>query len=197
MPTPSGFAEISIQLVHTALTRPAYIVFGVDPTMTDPQAVCTAVINSFTGASSGSSILDNAVFVRQVRCSLGTDGGEDLIGVVDANIAGGASQGSVPPNVAVLVRKNTARGGRRGRGRLYFPWAVATAAVDEAGVIASGTVTTIGARMATWLTNLNSNQVPMVLLHAPGITAPGAPNLVTSLTVDTRVATQRRRLGRP
>ena len=48
----------------------------------------------------------------------------------------------------------------------------------------------------SFLAALTSGGVPMVILHNPGKTVPGAPNTVTSLSVDRLIATQRRRLGR-
>lgn len=197
MPTPSGYAEISCELKHSLLTRSAYVVFGVDPTATDPIAVCTAVINSFTSSSSAQGMLDNNVTLANVRASLGTDGGEDVVGVVYGGVVGSIAQTSAPPNTSLLVRKITARGGRRGRGRMYWPWACATSEVDEAGTVLAAKVTSAQTRMTTFLSNLNANQVPMVILHSPGLSVPGAPNVVTNLVVDPRIATQRRRVGRP
>lgn len=196
MPTPSGFAEVSIQLTHSTLPRSAYLVFGVDPTATDPVQVSQAVITSLTGAASLQGALDSQVTFANVRTALGTDGGEDAIGVVNAGLLG-LSSGSTPPaNVAILVRKNTIRGGRRGRGRMYLPWSVATTSVDEAGGVLTAAVSALQSKMNSFFSALNANQVPMVLLHNEGVSTPGAPNVVTSLVVDSRVATQRRRLGR-
>jgi hypothetical protein len=196
MTTASGFAQVSMELKHSLMSRSAWVVFGVDPLATDPVVVAQAVVTSLAGAGSFLGLLDLNATVGRVRVSLGGDGVEDVIGEVTANAPGLASQTSVPPNVSVLAKKNTARGGRRGRGRMYIPWAVATSSVDESGVILSATLTTLQSKASAWLTALNTNAVPMVLLHKPGISALGPPNPVTALTLDNRVATQRRRIGR-
>lgn len=196
MPTPPGFADMSVQLTLTGFTRPAYITFGVDPTATDPVQVCDAVSGTIQLPNSLLSILDAQVTVSQIRCSLGTDGGEDLVGQTNPGHIGTSNVSAVPPNCAVLVHKSTSRGGRRGRGRLFIPWAVSETNVEESGLITTATVNTMQTAMNNWLTGMATAQVPMVLLHGQGITAPGAPNLVTTLTVDKLISTQRRRLGR-
>jgi hypothetical protein len=202
VPTPPGFASASVQIVHSGLSRPSYITFGVNPTATDPQTVASAVATTFTDAAGFKSRLDNETVITQVLVSLGTDGGEDLVGAVAANVAGANTQATLPPNCAVLVHKRTARGGRRGRGRLFIPWYVGEASVDEAGVLLTGELNLAQAALNVWLASLATQNVPMVLLHdvsAPGTvhpTTPGPPDVVTSLTVDKLISTQRRRLGR-
>lgn len=196
MPTASGYAQVSIEMINAALIRPAYITFGVDPVDTDPQLICSSIAGSMNGATSLQGLLDTNVTIRRIRVSLGIDGAEDLQGDLAISLAGLTAQSSVAANTALLVHKRTARGGRRGRGRLYIPWSLSTAVVDEAGVITPAAVTAAQSKMTTWLAALNANTVPMVLLHEAGLTATGPPNPVTTLLVDTRIGTQRRRLGR-
>jgi hypothetical protein len=197
VPTAPGFADISVRLQQTGLTRPAFITFGVDPVSTDPSQVATSVHTAYAGAGSLNSIMDSSVTTTGVRVSLGTDGAADLVYQAEFTTVGGNSiSNSLPPNCAVLARKATSRGGRRGRGRLYIPWCVAETGVDEAGIIAGANRTPINTALQTFLTALGVNNVPMVLLHNPGLTAPGPPDTVLSLVCDSLIATQRRRLGR-
>lgn len=79
---------------------------------------------------------------------------------------------------------------------MYLPWAITTTEGDEGGTLLGPTVTAAQAKATAFLSALGTNTVPMVVLHDPGLTAVGAPNPVTSLLVDNRVGTQRRRLGR-
>jgi hypothetical protein len=152
---------------------------------------------AYTAAGSLNSIMDSSVTTTGIRVSLGTDGAEDLVYMAEYTTIGGNSlSNALPPNCAVLARKTTARGGRRGRGRMYIPWCVAETGVDEAGQIAGANRTPINTALAAFLTALGVNTVPMVLLHNPGLTAPGAPNTVLTLVADPLIATQRRRLGR-
>lgn len=79
---------------------------------------------------------------------------------------------------------------------MFVPWGIAETSLAEDGTITSTQVTTLNTAFGNLLTQLTSNGVPMVLLHNPGLSAAGSPNLVTGLRVDPLVATQRRRLGR-
>jgi hypothetical protein len=202
MPTPPGFANVSIQLTVQSMTRPSYITFGVDPTDTDPQLVGAAVSAASMGTGSLMSIMDTTVAMPEVRVSLGTDGGEDLIGVYTSIGAGTNTKNGLPPNCAMLVHKITQRGGRRGRGRVFLPFCLDEGTVDEGGLITTTALGVMQLAMNTWRTALSTNGVPMVLLHEPSTpetenkTTPGPPNLVTALQVDKLISTQRRRLGR-
>lgn len=103
------------------------------------------------------------------------------------------------PQVSYLVRKLSQRGGRRGRGRMYFP-GVAEATVGEDGLVTSVRRDALQVAFNTFLADLAAITLPMYLLHDPSgpdvanPTGPGAPDEVTSLVVDNLVATQRRRL---
>jgi hypothetical protein len=107
----------------------------------------------------------------------------------------GVTQTSTPPSVAVLVRKSTSTGGKRGRGRFYLPWCLATTSVDEAGNVASAAQANLQTKCDSFKSQLAATPsfMPLVLLHQVGSST---PSLITGLTVDGRVATQRRRIGR-
>lgn len=197
MPTPAGYADISVELVQSGLARSAYITFGVDPTETDPALVAQSVHGALTTAGSLMSRMDSSVTLTSVRASLGTDGGEDLVGVFPSTATGGLSgAATLPPNCAVLCHKRSGRGGRRGRGRLFIPWWVAETDVDETGTIAATPAGQMQTAINTFRTTLVTNSVPMVILHGPGKTSIPAPDVVSSITVDRLIGTQRRRLGR-
>jgi hypothetical protein len=196
MPTAPGFAEISMRFGRGDLSRPAYITFGIDPTATDPSAIASSVALAFNTAGSLKDMIDGNVTMTGVRVSLGTDGTEDLVYQSTTTIGCTRSMSSVPPNVALLVHKNTGRGGRRGRGRMFIPWALAGSDAQENGQVNNLLMSTFQGQCNTFLTQLGVQGVPMVVLHGPGLTAPGAPNTVLTLTVDPLVSTQRRRLGR-
>jgi len=106
------------------------------------------------------------------------------------------------PNCALLVKKQTATGGRRGRGRNYIPWVLLDAAVDDVGNVDSGSLAVRQSDAEDWLEDLElgttgSYATPMVILHDSSGSGPEpAPSVVTALQVDSRIANQRRRLGR-
>lgn len=201
MPTAPGFATCSYELRHSLLTRSAFITFGIDPPGTDVQGMADAIQAAFATAGSLLVCIDSNVTMVASRVSYGTDGAADLVGQNNVTVACTNTGSSLPPNVAVLVHKRTARGGRRGRGRMYLPWAAATT-TPESGATLSADIARVSSAFTIWRTHLAANAGPLVLLHrpsAPGVehpTAAGAPDPVTAHTVDTIVATQRRRLGR-
>jgi hypothetical protein len=196
MPTVPGYADVSLELINVGLVRPAFVTFGVDPTATDPAIIAADVLNAVTYSGSFMSVIDAGVTLTSVRVSYGTDGSADLVFVQPASTAGGKAGTALPANCAALIHKVTARGGRRGRGRMYIPWAFDQADVTEAGTVNSTRRTALDNAMATLLSRLSTASTPMVLLHNPGLTSMGAPDLVTSLRADNLIGTQRRRVGR-
>jgi hypothetical protein len=191
-----GFADVSLQVSSTIMSRPSFVTFGVDPSSSTPDSIAQSVYTAATSAGSLISKVDSGCTIGPTTIRLGQDGGEALVGYWSLRANGAISLTSPPPNVAVLIHKRTARGGRRGRGRLFMPWFVDETTIDEAGIIAPATVTSLATCVEVFRTALATNGVPMVVLHEPGKTTAGAPDVVTSLTVDPLVATQRRRLGR-
>lgn len=196
MPTAPGFADITVGLRHAMMSRHAALTFGCQPSATDPIVVANKVGLAVLGATSLEGMMDNDVTITTIRASLGTDGSEDIVGEVALNQICDGVFAAPPANVAVLIHKRTTRGGRRGRGRMFIPWAMSEGDVDEVGNISTTRLTQLQTNANAFLASLATNEVPMVILHNPGKTSPGAPNAVTNLTVDRLIATQRRRLGR-
>lgn len=96
----------------------------------------------------------------------------------------------VTPNTALLIKKTTAVGGRRGRGRMYWP-GIEEGVIDAYGNIDPGAQSTFQDKFTSFKESLSTNDVPMVVLHGQsGFT----PHLVSSLIVQPVAATQRRRL---
>ncbi len=192
---PPGYAAISMPFAHSGLARRAFITFGVknNTGQTTPQSIANAVFTAAAATTSLLSRIDADVVMGPVIAAVGQDGGAPLSGEGANTQAGGLVGSSVPSNVAVLIKKTSATGGRIGRGRSFLPWAVDEATVDQVGIIAVSQVALIQTAVTNFLNNLSTGNVPMVILHS---TALSLPPLVTALTPDRLVATQRRRLGR-
>lgn len=203
---PPGFAAIAIELRHTLQARSAYLTWGcrIDGGIAvDTVPTATLVAVNQTGTGRFRDQLDTNVSILSCTARIGQDGGPPLVFVSASSLAGLSSNNTSPPNVALLFRKRSNRGGRRGRGRLFIPWVSTSATVDEAGKLSTigfNNYSTIGSNLLTALAAAN---VPMVLLHTPSHdlksgtgSNTGAPDLVTSITLDPLIATQRRRLGR-
>jgi hypothetical protein len=105
------------------------------------------------------------------------------------NIVGGTSGTQMPPNVALLVEKKTAVGGKSGAGRLYIP-GIPEAVAGADGAIAPANMTAFQTVANAWLADIETTFTGMVLLHS----ASSDPTAVTNLVIDPLAATQRRRL---
>lgn len=104
---------------------------------------------------------------------------------------GTAAGSAIPSNCAVLINKVTAQGGRRHRGRFYFP----PVHVAESNVDARGQINSV-----SFLTSLfnefydrliaSSEIPPPVVFHSDG----SAGTLITAFSPDSVIATQRKRM---
>jgi hypothetical protein len=111
--------------------------------------------------------------------------------VRDVGLTGTRNEDPIPINCAFLVTKSTARGGRKGKGRQYWPpfW------IAEDLVNAGGQVTGAGfglrqTGLTEALTDITTLAWEPVLHHSDGT----AGNRITGLTIQTTIGTQRRRL---
>lgn len=104
---------------------------------------------------------------------------------------------SFPPNSAFLVHKRTDLAGRRNRGRMYIP-GIGQNQVDDQGNVLAAQITSANTVLAQWMGTLFSGGVfdGPVILHATGISPTPPPTPITSITLDPRIASQRRRLRR-
>lgn len=199
---PAGYSQVQLPLSHALSLRSALVTWGVDSSDAAGDFVQLAddMVAVFEDAFAGELASDVTIGPATVRA--GTDGGDPLAVTGSQTGVGLETAAIAPSNVALLIKKATGTGGRRGRGRMYIPWIVQDAAVDEVGMIAGGSLpayqgdaTDFHADLAagttgTWAT-------PMVLLHdSSGAGPEPGPSTVTGLTVDGMVANQRRRLGR-
>lgn len=201
---PAGFAQMSIPMLHTGMAREAVVTFGIEyeTGAGTLSSICDFVFQQWF-ETLGATV-DSEVLQGPARGRFGV-AGDVPIAAEGVNTGNSVSVDQRPPaQVAVLIRKLTNRGGRRGRGRMYVPWAVNEASVNEVGGISTGTVSDFQDAADELLVQLGTasgedGPCPMFLLHVQSteqVTPPGTPSLVNGLVVDSLVATQRRRLGR-
>lgn len=191
---PTGHYQALIPLKHDRVTRPAAITFGIrdEDTGLDPTDLADAILNTFSSAFLTS--LDNEVEAGPVRLTFdqGDQGRGSIVG--NDKFTGGRTGTSLASNTAVLVRKNTSRIGRPGRGKMFLPWMTGQAGIDEVGVLTTPTLTAMNAAADAWLTAIQTAEMQMVILHDENVPGTTTPSLVTSLTVDPTAGTQRRRM---
>jgi hypothetical protein len=202
-PIPPGFAQVLVPFAHTGLARKAAVTFGID-LAGDPPLTGSTLPEKLLGNLSANlaGAIDTSVTVGPIVVRVGQDGGDPVVLLGVTTFVGTSSSEKVCSNVALLVRKRTAAGGRRNRGRYYWPWMLSDSAVDEIGQISGGDVTGLQAAHSAFLTAVGATSgsvpgTPMVILHSTsGLSVPAAPTAVTSVVIDPVVATQRRRLVR-
>lgn len=191
---PPGFAQGLLRWQQTSQTKEYLCTIGLD---LDGNPAADDVASELRGAWSSSfaaSTLATDYAFLGATVYIGQDGGPPLVGESIIPVTGTSAGSRTTQNVAILVRKRTAFGGRRNRGRMYVPAGYLT----EAGVGSDGTLD--NTFRSTFQTNINAflTTLPAVgviagacILHSTGLVGPTA---VTSLTVEAKVATQRKRL---
>jgi len=200
---PEGFAQLELTMKHILLNRPALVTWGQAyasvPTIGTVNALWGVVFNAIDQTT------DSSMTIGPLKAIVGTATGENLV-VQGSSFGVGTVGGGDTLNIgqAVLVRKITSRGGRRGRGRFYWPNLCQDADVDEVGRLTSSKVGDLQGIFSQLLTDIAgvSGWDEMYLLHSPSgdevqePSTPGSPNQVVALQIDPVVGTQRRRLGR-
>lgn len=189
---PPGFAQALLKFSLSGDPEEMVVTFGVDttgvvtPDMNGAIVVSEAFLEHFPA-----SVFSSAYVFKGTKLLVGQDGGPPAIYDEPRSVQGTAVLAILPSNCAILVKKTTGLGGRRGRGRMYWPpMFLNESAVDGNGIIDESNRAGINTRMEAFRTELG-----MVLFHdslGAGIEPP--PTTVGSLVVDQRIATQRRRM---
>lgn len=187
---PAGYGLVTHRFEGPALPTGAVVTYGVD-------------LQGFAGDLSDAAVaLYNALQTEWVNTTMGgatrhlwcrVKEGPVSTGLAAEYSGEGISDGGavLAPNTAFLFTKETALGGRKGKGRLFMP-GVGEGVVDNGGVITEATFPTLAGKVASWNGEINSLDLPMVLLHYNAT----APTPVTNLQLASKVASQRKRLRR-
>lgn len=195
---PPGFAEIAVELRATGDPDPWYVTWGVDCSASggDIEQIGNTSITAFL------SILEQIsedVTLTGAFVTLGQDGADNIRQFVPNGSLnhGGDTNGKLPQNCAVLIRKNSGQGGRRSRGRIFIPLLAGETVVSNVGQISPAALASYQTQATEFFDSLalEPGPTPMVILHSSGgISLAGPPTPVTSVSVDSTIATQRRRL---
>jgi hypothetical protein len=116
-----------------------------------------------------------------------------IIAVV-SNVTPGTQTADAPPaNCALLVSKITADGGRRNKGRMYWPPAnLGEISINSAGFMGSTDRNSFQASFDGFIDDLETSGLSPHLFHSlPGSTVPTA---ITGFLLSSQIATQRRRM---
>lgn len=190
---PPGYAQASVEHWLTGYNRPAVTTWGVKIQGT-PAAGAAGLAQIFQDhyITAFMPRTDSNVRIRSTRMVIGQDGGEPLVGVADNGATGSSSRSSTAPALALMATKNTGLGGRRNRGRVYFPWAVSDDSVAENGAVSEGTLTAWNGSLEEFWDLLDQSTLfdGLYVLHGPGL---GAPTEVTGLQANPTIRTQKQR----
>jgi hypothetical protein len=194
---PAGYAQVNYQFEGAQVPSGAELTIGVQVVDAHtPQELADACSSIFV--TDIIPVLNNTVTLTN---TLIKGGPNDTGPTADhpSSVAGGFSNPGATPNMALLVKKSTGTGGRRGQGRWFVP-GVAEAWVDPSGNVTSAVIAAYNAALVTYLDDMTTEGIPCVLLHAAssvlGAPAPPAPYLITAMTCQAVAATQRRRMRR-
>src|SRR5688572_21360102 len=193
---PAGFGIATLRWTGAALPTGAVSTFGFSDNgaVTEPGAIAANVGTTFWLSGNGWPSTMTLVDVEVKMGPLETG----PVAVAPIGIAGGAAPEAYSPNAALLVTKRTLSGGRRGKGRMFLP-PLGENAVTTGGVIDPVQVTTIQGRLNDFMAAQGVDELPLFLIHRhdPELNqSPVAPTQINQLLLDSKLASQRRRLRR-
>lgn len=197
MPLPAGLVEAWFRIGYGATVCQTHLAI----LSSDGIAITPTQVNDFFTEW-------QTRFAPRYSAAIGLEGGHVLIGTasgdvrIDSSIApvvGTNAGDQLPPMVSVLVTKQTATGGRHGKGRMFWPGPT-EGTVDDFGNIDLAEVAAwdlaMNGLLATGviITELGAASEPALVVEL----APGALSAVplTGFQTDTRVARQDRRYKR-
>lgn len=192
---PPGFAQVLHHLSLTGDPDPMLVTYGISISAPGSLAMAQALDTEFNQHIM-QSYMSNKYTFFQTTLRVGQDAADPIIyEYVGTPSVGVSSSAVLPSNCAVLVRKVTAVGGRRNRGRFFLPGWLPETSADENGVINSTDLANRQTYATSWFNEINtvSGVTDVVVLHSA---APATPTVVTSFSVQNKIATQRRRMRR-
>ncbi len=193
---PPGYVDFSLLIDRSGDDRPYVVTFAASiDTPPFDQADLDAVAGAIAAAGQVRSQLSTSETLREIRARVGSDGTPPTF-ISPIGVAGTSSTQRLPQNCAAIVAKTTGLGGRRNRGRFFWP-SVNEANVDPVGVLTAGTITDMNTLASfifgTICSDPTYNTGQPVVLHSE---PPSTPTFVTSWQTQPRIGTQRRRLRR-
>jgi len=195
---PEGFAECAYVMKHDLDPVPWLVTFGISMEgvgASDPENTADNLAGAYDAHLSPG--IDDNITMQAVRMTIGAAGsGDHVIFEKGYSIPGGAGPQRLPQNCALLVKKQTALGGRKGKGRFYWPGMLTSAGVNEVGQLDGGLVDALQTAFEAWFAAVGTGAEasPLMLLHNDTGAGTPVPTVVTRLQVDSLLSTQRRRL---
>lgn len=197
MPVPEGVYNATFLFQTNASPRVLTTACGFIKTDLSTPTASEMALELYGVCTDEDNPMDNAemiddFFFLGVQVALGTPTG-DILGQYLFTTQGTLSDSSPPSNCALIVAKNTTLGGRRNRGRFFWPMTMVNeGAIDAAGAINPAIIDNWQALFDHWLMDLETADIAPVLIHQTGDTT--ETPLISSFTVSPLLGTQRRRM---
>lgn len=186
---PTGTAQVNMNFTGDAAPYGAEVTFGVDnATGLTALQIATAVETAWN--SHLKSKTNSLLTLDSIRVKKGPNATGVFV-VKSVGTAGTQVSSPVSPQVAMLIDKITLLGGRKNRGKWFWP-GLPEAHVSAQGLIGSVDITAYNTALASFLAALTTADIPMLILHNDAT----SPTAVTELLVSSKVATLRDRLRR-
>lgn len=194
---PDGCGLATLTWTMTGKLNPVTSTLGyidANPGGPDPSIVASAWYDAWTGTGAycNEDYMGTNWTFQGIDIVARVDG--DLVGVHAGDpLTGESLVTAFPPiNCCVLVRKTTSFVGRSKRGRMYLPnLLVSEGEIDNMGNIVSGTVVVLNSLVGVAFDEMVSSNGQPAVLHSAALET---PTLITSLTAQSQMATQRRRM---
>lgn len=184
---PAGFYETTMHFGLAGQSGDIAVSLGWDGHDADDPPDFGDVVTNLT-ILMGNISVDCAL--QSVTFDLGSSAADNPTHDETAGFFGLSSGQSNPPNVAILIQKRGALGGRRHRGRAYFP-GLTQSSINAGGVIDSAVVTGLQTNWDDMAAAQATDGDTPALFHQ---SAPFTPTAVGSFIVQSIIATQRTRL---
>lgn len=198
---PDGYAQVQMRWRNANFdSGGATTSFGLLLDGPDLADVCTDVAQQWNDHLR--PIQDDDTILQEVACITATEGA--VVAVEQAGQSTG--QPMLAPNTSVLIRLTTNRRGRRARGRMYPPGFAQEIQINDSGALVAAWQEDLTEAFQAFFRVGEVTPMELVVLQRTTPTGPNAPDnptpplspppAVTSVTCDSKVATQRRRLRR-
>lgn len=190
---PLNEAQVTLVFTCVGQVRECVTTFGVRPDVIGATAfqIATDVRALYVASNLGvAGTFSSSWTWKSIRVSKMTTTGVQFAEIATP-VVGTQTANTVPIGTAILIKKITQNGGRRHRGRMFWPpVAFNESIISPAGVIATAELAAEQTKWTNFATSLSSGDYPMVIFHDDG----SPSTLVSSLVLDSLCATQRRRM---
>lgn len=187
---PNDYAQINWKLAGASCPLGAEVTMGANVSSYGGSPADAAGDAITAWVDNIATVLPASVQLASVLVKFGPTATGPSAEVPSGSVGTGGGVSASPQN-AWLVHKVTTLGGRAGRGRMYIP-GVQESEVDPSGAMSSGFVSGAQTAVDGFLSDLGTALLIPVVLHGAGSPLT-TPTTIIGLTVDSHVATQRRR----